>query len=390
MSTTVDPTLVDEIAQFGSDDLTRCIHCGNCTAVCKLSGNGGAVFPRKTIRYIQLGLKDRLMASTEPWLCYYCGECSDTCPQQAHPGEIMMTMRRWLTAQYDRTGQAARVYTSQRAVWAVIFKAALIPLALLVAFHVATGFRNIVTDRVAVNSFAPVTWVWIAVLIHFAMLGWRVLSNATCMARSILASRTERDRPRVSDFLKELSSLVVHFVTQKRWLDCGRVHYRDWTTHALLVSGYLIMLLLVVGLLGWFQTDNIYPVYHPQRWLGYYAMAALVYASVVMLLARLWKRDARSTFSQHTDWLFPAFILIGAITGFLVHGFRYAGWAWPTYGMYAFHLMVMMAMLDSEVGIGKWSHMIYRPLAIYLENVMKRAEQSPAAAGCAWQAKEQS
>jgi len=123
---------------------------------------------------------------------------------------------------------------------------------------------------------------------------------------------------------------------------------------------------------------RIYAWYHPQRWLGYYATVVLIYGSAIMLLARIRKRDARSTFSQHTDWLFPAFILVGAVTGILVHGFRYAGWPWLTYGMYTFHLMAMMAMLDSEVGIGKWSHMIYRPLAIYLGNVIKRAKQSPA------------
>ncbi len=378
MSTTVDPTLVKEIAQYGSDDLTRCIHCGNCTAVCKLSGNNGEVFPRKTIRYLQLGLKDRLLASTEPWLCYYCGECSDTCPQQVHPGEIMMTMRRWLTAQYDRSGRAMQAYTSQRALWATILKAALIPLVLLAVFHVASGFRHIVTDRVALNSFAPVLWVWIAVLIHFAVLGWRVFANALHMARNILGARASGSQLRASHFVKELGTLSLHFFTQKRWRDCGKEHYRDWATHALLASGYLIMLTLVVGLLGWFQTDHIYPLYHPQRWLGYYATAVLIYGSVVMLLARIGKRDARSAFSQHTDWLFPAFLLVSAVTGILVHAFRYAGWPWPTYGMYVFHLMAVMAMLDSEVGIGKWSHMIYRPLAIYLGNVATRTESSPA------------
>ena len=378
MSTLVDPTLAKEIAQYGPADLNRCIHCGNCTAVCKLSGNNGEVFPRKTIRYLQLGLKDRLLGSTEPWTCYYCGECSDTCPQQTYPGEIMMTMRRWLTAQYDHSGQAAKVYTSQKTVWTTIVKASIIPLALLAAFHIVTGFRHIVTDRVVLNAFAPVYWVWAAVLIHFAMLGWRVFANATHMARNVLRVQANGIQLRMSHFVKELGALAVHFITQKRWRDCGPQHHRDWATHALLVSGYVTILILVVGMLGWFQTDRIYAWYHPQRWLGYYATVVLVYGSVIMLLARIRKRDARSTFSQHTDWLFPAFILVGAVTGILVHGFRYAGWPWLTYGMYTFHLMAMMAMLDSEVGIGKWSHMIYRPLAIYLGNVILRAKQSPA------------
>ena len=116
MSVRVDPTLRDEVALFGAEDLEKCINCGNCTAVCALS-EGDIAFPRKTIRYLQLGLKEKLLASPEPWLCYYCGECSDTCPRDANPGEIMMSARRWLTAQYDRSGHAHRLYTSQRRLW---------------------------------------------------------------------------------------------------------------------------------------------------------------------------------------------------------------------------------------------------------------------------------
>jgi len=75
------------------------------------------------------------------------------------------------------------------------------------------------------------------------------------------------------------------------------------------------------------------------------------------------------------DWLFPGFIVTGAITGILVHAFRYAGWPWPTYALCLIHVMAMVAMLDVEVGVGKWMHMIYRPLALYLQAVRRRAEQ---------------
>jgi heterodisulfide reductase subunit C len=54
----VDPTLGNEIAAFGGQTLGRCFSCGNCTAVCGLS-KGDTVFPRKIIRYLQVGLSDR-------------------------------------------------------------------------------------------------------------------------------------------------------------------------------------------------------------------------------------------------------------------------------------------------------------------------------------------
>ena len=98
-----------------------------------------------------------------------------------------------------------------------------------------------------------------------------------------------------------------------------------------------------------------------------------------MLIGRIRKRDQIHKFSDLTDWLFPSFLLVGAVTGILVHIFRYADWPWPTYILYVIHVMVMIAMLDVEVGIGKWAHMIYRPLAMYLVQVRAhRVEPAPA------------
>jgi energy-converting hydrogenase Eha subunit A len=178
----------------------------------------------------------------------------------------------------------------------------------------------------------------------------------------------------------EFKTFVIHFFTQKRWRVCGEaLQERRWLNHLLLMSGYLTMLVLVIGLLWWFQTDAIYPIYNPQRWLGYYATIVLIYASSEAIIGRLRKREQMHRFSHHTDWLFPAFILVGAVTGILIHIFRYAGWAWPTYIIYTVHVMAMVAMLDTEVGVGKWSHLIYRPFAQYLERVKERvAERRPA------------
>ncbi len=94
MTYRVNATLAEELAHFGGDTLTKCFNCGNCSAVCGLSKNQ-TVFPRKIIRYLQLGLEEKLLESPEPWLCYYCGTCSDTCPREAQPGELMMATRRW-------------------------------------------------------------------------------------------------------------------------------------------------------------------------------------------------------------------------------------------------------------------------------------------------------
>jgi quinone-modifying oxidoreductase subunit QmoC len=101
-----------ELDKFGGIDFNACYNCGSCTAVCPLAEKD-ATFPRRLLRYAALGLEKEIERSPEPWLCYYCGDCSDSCPRQAGPGEIMMTLRRFLTSRYDWTGISRKFYTSK-------------------------------------------------------------------------------------------------------------------------------------------------------------------------------------------------------------------------------------------------------------------------------------
>jgi ferredoxin len=333
------------------------------------------------IRYVQLGLKDRMLEQTDPWLCYYCGECSDTCPRGAEPAEAMMTMRRWLTAQYDWSGHGAKLYTSEKAVWWTIIRVALVPLIGLLLYHWLTGFENIVTDQVALNAFAPVMIVWAFVLAHGVLIGYRLISSVLRMSHLVMGPTLKNTQIPFTVYLQEFKTLVTHFATQKRWRDCEDEDHSRWLKHLLLVSGYVIMLTLVVVFLWWFQTDNLYPIYHPQRWLGYYATAVLIYASGEALLSRQRRQEQIHRFSHPTDWLFPAFIFVGSVTGIFVHLFRYLAWPWLTYGMYTFHVMAMIAMLDTEVGIGKWTHLALRPVAVYLDAVKARAKEQAVSPG---------
>ncbi|UCE05294.1 MAG: 4Fe-4S dicluster domain-containing protein [bacterium] len=107
-----NPTLLTEVRKFGQFDINACYQCGSCTVVCNLT-NESASFPRRIVRYALMRLREPLQSSLEPCLCYYCGDCSTTCPRQTEPGEAMMTLRRFLTAQYDWTGISSKIYTSK-------------------------------------------------------------------------------------------------------------------------------------------------------------------------------------------------------------------------------------------------------------------------------------
>ncbi len=106
----LDLGLYPEIQRYGATDISACFSCGTCSATCPMAQTDGT-FPRRIIRYAQLGMKDALLSSKELWACYQCGECADTCPTQADPSEFMAATRRYAIASYDRTRLAATMYT---------------------------------------------------------------------------------------------------------------------------------------------------------------------------------------------------------------------------------------------------------------------------------------
>jgi len=364
----VYPGLHHEIGKFGGRDVTACMNCGNCTVTCPQSTES-ASFPRKIIHLLQVGLKDRLRESLEPWLCYYCGECSETCPRDANPGETMMAARRYLTSQYDWTGLGRKFYSSPAwEITAVI----LVGLSVVLLFSFFHG--PVVTERVELNTFAPVKWVELGDWVMGGALAFLLLINACRMYRLVMRSEKERNIP-VSLLVREVGTFLAHFAVQKKWREC-KGDVSRWLKHFLLMTGYATMLVLVVVFLRWFQTDEFVPFYYPTRLFGYYATAVLLYVSADFLIGRLKKRGQIHKFSEVSDWLFLLLMFLTALTGILVHGFRLAGLPLATYYSYVIHLAIAVPFLLVEVPFGKWAHILYRPLAVYLATVKTRSAES--------------
>jgi quinone-modifying oxidoreductase subunit QmoC len=387
MSAEVNPDLLLDLKKFGVEDAAACFNCGNCTAVCSLSSES-VPFPRKVIRYLQLGLKDKLYESPEPWLCYYCGDCSETCPRQANPGEVMMGLRRYLTARYDWTGISRLFYTSKVfEVFAILVVAALVGLG----FYFFHG--PMLTDRVALNVFAPNTVIEILDLIMLVVLSFFLLTNAYRMFKAVMGdpaqypaltfaekqqvqNRLVRGVP-LSIYLSEAREFVVQFFTQKKFAACGTASQKtQWINHLLIMTGYSIVFALVVVGIRWFQRDEIYPLWHPIRILGYYATFAILYGTTIAILGRIKKSKTVYEHSHSSDWAFLILLWLTTFTGILIHAGRLLELPLATYAIYVIHMMIAVPMLVIEVPFAKWTHQLYRPLILYLMKVKQRALQA--------------
>jgi heterodisulfide reductase subunit C/quinone-modifying oxidoreductase subunit QmoC len=91
--TKITPQFAEELKQYGDDTALECFNCGTCVAICPLVSDS---FPRKLIRYIQIGAKDKILENRdELWRCLHCGLCTQSCPREADPGEVILSLKRY-------------------------------------------------------------------------------------------------------------------------------------------------------------------------------------------------------------------------------------------------------------------------------------------------------
>ncbi len=98
--TLVNPEFAEELENFGIDKTMDCFNCGTCVAICPLVNEH---FPRKMIRYAQIGARDRILENYEDlWRCLHCGLCIQTCPREADPGDLILGLRRFVIDNWRR------------------------------------------------------------------------------------------------------------------------------------------------------------------------------------------------------------------------------------------------------------------------------------------------
>ena len=365
-----DPTLLAEVRKYGKFDVSGCYNCGSCTLSCDLATDF-ASFPRRSTRHVITGLRELLHQGLEPWICHDCGDCSLVCPRQTQPRDAMVTLRRYLASVYDWTGIASLINRSRAWHIGMLSLVAILVLLLTLLYHlrvVNMPLSDFASSSLGLEHMFPTMTYFTIVVILFPLA--ILLTNAFRMYL-MTVHRKEIIKTPLSQWITEMKTFLFHFFTYRKMAECPKDKGR-WPKHLLLGIGCLGMLALLVFALKWFQTDKIYPLSHPQRWLGYLAAAFLLFGSGDILLGRLRKKMEAHKTSDFEDWVFPVLLFATALSGMVVHVFRYLGMEMATHYAYAIHLMISVPMLMVEMAFGKWTHMIYRPLALYFQSLKER------------------
>ena len=368
--------LIEELERYGAQDVSNCYHCGNCSATCPFSSDH-SIFPRREMRMLQMGLETKLESSLDPWLCYYCGECSDDCPRDAEPGETMMSLRRWLTARYDWTGISKLFYLSWKAeLLAIIIVALLAGAGFLAAgFLLGGGDISVYNGE---NAFLPAGESWYGLptgtgvhLFDWILAGVLVFFLSTnCMRmwwKTMGRDKSVKVPPHL--YIAKIFSLPWNFMSQARYAKCDRK--RPWAIHLVLMLSYVTMLVLIMFFLERMAAGP--GVDWKVHVFGLLATVGLLATTIFAMRGRVKKTESQYKHSHESDWMFLILLVVVASTGALQFILHRSGLDMAANMAYVVHMMAVVPMLLLEVPFSKWSHLAYRPLAMYFNEVREEA-----------------
>lgn len=396
MATILNTNLIKDIKQFGAFDISACYNCGNCTAVCPLSKNSES-FPRKIIRYTQIGMKDKILGSRDLWLCYYCGECSETCPREAEPGELMAAARRFAIANYEPFGLARTLFTNNWFAWGFSGVLTLIFALLLISSGaMPTHIKNIAGNELKlynpfVNnqfSFEVIHWVGIGV---FSIIGLMVVITLVNMLRYLKQSNTLQNRTKsnTNEIITATRSVAREITTLKNYQDCdkeveiserGSWFTQRWFIHWSIMWGFIGLLVATIidMIIGWVINDVLVGtvwIWNMDRLLiggiprvlGIISGLLMLYGTVSALINRSQGQTKYYKNTKLPDSALLWQLLIIGLTGFLVLISVYLPQSTAKFGYIVFLIHASMSMtLLILTPFSKLIHALYRPVALWV------------------------
>ncbi len=353
MTQRVDAKLLKEVEKFGKGKWNDCFHCGNCTAVCNLTEQG-ILFPRKSIRQLQLGLKNDLKGSVEPWLCYYCGDCSDTCPRQAEPAELTMTLRRWLMSTYDWTGFCSKFFKSKIFEIKALIIFSLVMLSLILLFF----YPKHLLEFGHLFTLSAVSIVILFAFIPNVLRMWWVTIG--------------RNNSKIPFwiYISQLKTLIIPTITHAQFRNCKEKSL-FWLKHFFISGGYVLT--LTSAIVGWVPYTYMYPPYHPINLCGIIGSISLLVSLGILIVDRVKKTYPVQKFSQLSDWLFMTWLWTFVFFLFLSYIFLSLGIEEIGYIMFIIFLVLACPWALILVPFSKTPHLLYRPLGIYFAKLKEKS-----------------
>ncbi len=86
---------VQTIMDYGGTGILNCVQCGACSAVCPGVKAGFPLLCRNLIRHLLNGELEEIIEDSSSWGCQACNRCTEVCPRDVRPQEVVFAFRRY-------------------------------------------------------------------------------------------------------------------------------------------------------------------------------------------------------------------------------------------------------------------------------------------------------
>jgi quinone-modifying oxidoreductase subunit QmoC len=327
--------------------------------------------------WAQWGLKDRLAADPDVWLCHRCNDCSLKCPRGARPGDVLAAVRQWAVRHYAAPKFLGRwVNDTKMQPILMTLTAALLALALIAREPIegALGFGE---PHGFYAEFFP-HWLLIGFFSFFttiaflvALLGiarfWRAMKDA-----DVLYGSPAPPVGLVTSIVRAVVSVLAH----DRFAKCS-ARPTGRMTHLTAFYGFLALFIVTIWatldlyLFPHLGIESVYPfdLAHPMKMLANIGGVLLVFGCTKGIVDRLRDRNDAQT-STAFDWMFIWLLLGVGVTGFMIEILRFAigpetasAAVSIAYALYFVHLVLVFQLLV-YLPYSKFAHIMYRTVAM--------------------------
>ena len=370
----VEPDIgfIKELAGRGGQDLKKCFQCATCSVACKIAPEDKP-FPRKEMIAASWGLKDRLVANHDIWLCHNCGDCTTLCPRGAKPGDVLSALRSYAITEYAVPKAVARAVSDPKKLPILVA----IPAVLFIIVGLLTGLLDFTpgTDKIAHGNFFS-TWLvdiffiplqfWVAGI--FGLGVYRFLTDIH--ANALKTGKTGKTAIDAGGFIAALIRIIPDILKHNKFDECDENKDRS-LAHLLVLYGFIGLFIVTsiffVTLYG-LQIHGPYSQLNPVKWLGNIAGVVLIIGSFLLIQKRRAQTDQISSYS---DWFLLGFVFTVAVSGLLAEITRLAGWAGITYAVYFIHLVAVWVLI-AFLPFSKLAHLVYRTVAMAYDKYIGR------------------
>jgi len=316
------------------------------------------------------GMKDRLLADPDVWLCYHCKDCSEICPRGGGPGDVLAAVRQECVVHYSVPRFLGRWVSEPQSVPLLLgIPAALLAMALFVPRLI--GLTNVQFGENIVYPYSSAFPHWL-LNSFFGLFGLLAILSVAVGARRFwqameAGASSEGDLVPVKSLSESIMTVLKCIFTHDKFNTCEKARTRFWS-HTLVFYGFIALSLVSF----WVVTAKINPIvqgeflypfsfFSPWKILANIGGLAVLAGCALMIWDRL--KDGEEGSGSYSDWLLIATLMIVVITGFVAEVLHYIHLEPHRHIAYFMHLMFVFTLLI-YLPYSKLAHIVYRTTAL--------------------------